>query len=263
MNEKFKYIYGPVPSWRLGSSLGIDLLSQKDKICNFDCIYCQLGRTKEYISKRNIWVPVKELIEELRSLPKIKIDYVTFSGRGEPALAENLGEAIKEVKLIREEKIAVITNGSLVGNEEVRNELSLADLVMVKLDAYSQDSLSRINRPFGEIEFSKILNGIKELRKNYMGKLALQIMFTEENKDKIDEYIYLMNYIKPDEVQVNTPLRRCKVKPLPEREILEIKKRLSFASRNIFINSVYDKEPCRKIASVSDEDTLRRRGKIK
>jgi len=96
-----------------------------------------------------------------------------------------------------------------------------------------------------------------------MGKLALQIMFTEENKDKIDEYIYLMNYIKPDEVQVNTPLRRCKVKPLPEREILEIKKRLSFASRNIFINSVYDKEPCRKIASVSDEDTLRRRGKIK
>ncbi|MBN2830695.1 MAG: radical SAM protein [Candidatus Omnitrophica bacterium] len=239
------------------------MLSQKGKICNFDCIYCQLGKTKKYSQARKIYVPTRKLIQELKILPDIKIDYITFSGRGEPTLAKNLGEAIKEVKSIREENIAVITNGSLIGKEQVRKELKLANFVIIKLDACSQKSLIKINRPSKEIEFNNILNGIKEFKKGYTGKLALQIMFIEENKKSIDEHIYLSNYIKPDEVQVNTPLRRCRVKPLSKEEIYRIKNRFILAGKGINIVSVYDERLFKEVVSVSNENTLKRRGKIK
>jgi len=157
MKPAFKYIYGPVPSWRLGSSLGIDLLSQEEKVCNFDCVYCQLGQTKKYTVARKIYVPVEKVVEELGTLPDISIDYITFSGRGEPALAANLGEAVKALKLIHKEPIAVITNGSLMLDEKARAELSLADLVIVKTDACSTESLQKINRPAKEIEMKRMV----------------------------------------------------------------------------------------------------------
>ncbi|MBU0503049.1 MAG: radical SAM protein [Candidatus Omnitrophota bacterium] len=263
MKSEFKYIYGPVPSWRLGSSLGIDLLSQKDKICNFDCVYCQLGPTKEYAIRRKVYVPAEEIIKEMKLLPGIKIDYITFSGRGDATLAANLGDAIKAVKLVREERIAVLTNAALLGLDAIRKELNPADFVIGKLDACSQESLRKINRPGREVEFSRILSGIKGFRKRYSGKLALQIMFIEDNKDAFDKYIYLANYIKPDEVQVNTPLRPCNVKPLTKEDVLKIKDYFISACKGINIISVYDDRSFKDISSISDEETLKRRGKIK
>ncbi|OGX15009.1 MAG: hypothetical protein A2166_00770 [Omnitrophica WOR_2 bacterium RBG_13_41_10] len=260
---KYRYIYGPVPSWRLGSSLGIDLLSQEEKICNFDCVYCQLGPTKKYTFERKTYVPVEKVIEELGELPETNIDYITFSGRGEPTLAANLGEAIKAVKLVRKETIAVLTNGSLMGVDEVRKELILTDFVVAKLDACSPESLQEINRPAKEIEFGSILEGIKEFKKGYHGKLALQIMFIENNKEEINKYIYLANYIKPDEVQVNTPLRPCNVKPFVKEDIFKIKNYFISACKEINVVSVYDERTFKDIASISDEDTLKRRGKVK
>jgi wyosine [tRNA(Phe)-imidazoG37] synthetase (radical SAM superfamily) len=261
MKPAFKYIYGPVPSWRLGSSLGIDLLSQEEKICNFGCVYCQLGVTQKHTVERKIYVPVEKVIEELGALPDTPIDYITFSGRGEPTLAANLGEAIKAVKLIRKEPIAVLTNGSLMGEDEIRKELVLADFVVAKLDAYSQDSLQEINNPAKDIEFASILDGIKEFRRSYQGKLALQIMFIDRNKDNIQKFIYLINYIKPDEVQVNTPLRPCNIKPLTKEEVLKIKDYFISACKAINVVSVYDERVFEDIISLSDEDTLIRRGK--
>lgn len=263
MKAAFKYIYGPVPSWRLGSSLGIDLLSQKGKICNFDCIYCQLGKTRKHTVERKTYVPAEEVIREFKNLPRIKVDYVTFSGRGEPTLAKNLGESIKMVKLIRKEPIAVITNSSLLRMDEIRKELALADFVIVKLDAYSQESLVKMNRPSEEIEFSSILKGIKEFRESYLGRLALQIMFIQENKEEINEYTYLFNYIKPDEVQVNTPLRHCNIKPLSGKEVFKIKDHFILAGKGINIVSVYDDRAFKNVISVSKADTLIRRGKVK
>jgi len=262
MKTGFKYIYGPVPSWRLGSSLGIDLLSQKEKICNFDCVYCQLGLTKKHTVERKIYVPVEKVIEELKMLPDINIDYITFSGRGEPSLAANLGEAIRAVKLIRKEPIAVLTNGSLIGLDEVRKNFVLADFVVVKLDAYSPKSLQEINRPANGVEFGDILEGIKKFKKVYKGKLALQMMFIENNKEYIDKYIYLANYIKPDEIQVNTPLRPCNVNPLIKKEILKLKNYFISFCEGINIVSIYDEREFRDIMSISDEDTLKRRGKV-
>ncbi len=262
MKPAFKYIYGPVPSWRLGGSLGIDLLSQEEKICNFDCVYCQLGPIKKYTIERKTYAPVKEVIEELKEIPGTNIDYITFSGRGEPALAANLGEAIKTVKLARKEPVAVLTNSSLMGFEEVRKELVLADLIVAKLDAFSPESLQEINRPAGSVAFGSILEGIKEFKQSYQGKLALQIMFIEENKNDIDKYAYLVNHIRPDEVHVNTPLRPCYVDPLAREEIIRIKNCFIAACAGVNIVSVYDEREFKKIASISDESTLKRRGKI-
>lgn len=265
---EYRYIYGPVSSWRLGSSLGIDLLSQEGKICNFDCVYCQLGSAQRHTLERKIYVPIKEVIEELERLPAVQIDYITFSGRGEPTLAENLGQAIKAIKLIRKIPVAVLTNSSLMDKEEVRKELALADFVIAKLDAYSPESLQEINNPTKDIEFTNVLEGIKEFRKSYQGKLALQIMFIDKNKDDVNKFIYLTNYIKPDEVQINTPLRPCNIKPLPKEEIIKIKETFTsackgeFCRKEINVISVYDERALKGILPVSDEDTLKRRGKV-
>jgi wyosine [tRNA(Phe)-imidazoG37] synthetase (radical SAM superfamily) len=268
MKPAFKYIYGPVSSWRLGSSLGIDLLSQEDKICNFNCVYCQLGTTKKHTIERKIYVPIKEVIEELERLPAAQIDYITFSGTGEPTLAENLGQAIKAIKLIRKVPVAVLTNSSLMDKENVRKELISVDFVIAKLDAYSPESLQQINNPAKGIEFSSILEGIKEFRRSYQGKLALQIMLIDKNKDDVNKLIYLTNYVKPDEVQINTPLRPCNIKPLPKEEILKIKETFTsackgeFRRKEINIVSVYDERVLKDVSPVSDEDTLKRRGKV-
>ncbi len=255
--KEFRYIYGPVPSWRLGSSLGIDLLSQDKKLCTFDCTYCQIGRTLDYTKGRKVYVPTEEVVKEIESLPEVWIDYITFSGRGEPTLAENFGDAIKAVKEVRKEKIAVLTNSSLIGEERIREELSLADFVCLKLDACDEETLKRINKPQGEIRFEPLLRGIMQFRKEYHGRLALQIMFLEENRRKAGRLADLAREVMPDEVQINTPLRPCGAKPLSESEVIKIKR--DFEGLNVV--SVYEAGH-KEVTPLSSEDTLRRRGKI-
>jgi wyosine [tRNA(Phe)-imidazoG37] synthetase (radical SAM superfamily) len=262
IKREFKYIYGPVPSWRLGSSLGIDLLSQDEKICNFDCVYCQLGKVNDYTVEHKVYVDIEDVLDELNSLPGVGIDYITFSGRGEPSLAGNLGEAIKQVKLVRKEPIAVLTNSSLMDRQSVREELFAADFVVAKMDAFSQISLQEINKPDSSIVFSSILEGIKDFRNNYTGKLALQIMFMDANKKHVLSLIDLANYIKPDEIQINTPLRPCGIAPLTKKEIFQLKEEFQRICRGIDIVSVYDDRQGKDIFSISDKDTLRRRGKV-
>jgi wyosine [tRNA(Phe)-imidazoG37] synthetase (radical SAM superfamily) len=262
MPSHYKYIFGPVPSWRLGSSLGVDLLSQEEKICNFDCIYCQVGRTIKHSIKRKEYFPIKEIIEELKTLPKIPIDYITFSGRGEPTLAANLGDAIRTIKSIRKEKVAVLTNSALMDKKDVRAELALADFVIAKLDACSDSRLHKINRPSVNIKFNEIIEGIKIFKKSYKTKLALQIMFIDDDKDSVNKLIALVNQLFPDEVQINTPLRDCSVKPLSKKKLLEIKKEFSSKCKGVNIVSVYDHRSLKSVTSISNVDTLKRRGKI-
>ena len=152
--RNYRYIYGPVPSWRLGSSLGIDPLSRDGKVCSFDCIYCQIGETAFLTDERKTFVPAAKIINELDSLPALKIDYITFSGTGEPTLAENLGQMIKAIKQIRREKIAVLTNSSLMYREDVQRDLFLADFVVAKLDAPSQTIFELVNRPIKTIKIN-------------------------------------------------------------------------------------------------------------
>jgi wyosine [tRNA(Phe)-imidazoG37] synthetase (radical SAM superfamily) len=256
-SKDFRFIYGPVASWRLGISLGIDLLSSKRKICNFDCIYCQLGKTSRFAEKPEIYVKTSEIIKELERLPRVKVDYITFSGRGEPSLAKNLGEVMRAVKRLNLAPIAVLTNFSLINQADIRENLSSADFVIAKLDAYSQESIEKINQPARAIRFKNILHGIKQFKKDFKGKFALQIMFVEENQRDADKLAKLAQEINPDEVQVNTPRRPCKVRPLLREEIARIKE--YFSGLNFI--SVYDVQP-KKVVPISKEETKIRRGKI-
>lgn len=258
MNKRFHYIYGPVPSWRVGSSLGIDLLSQEEKICSFDCLYCQLGKTKITTITRQSYVPVDDILKELDMLPEdISIDYLTLSGRGEPTLAKNLGDMINCLKGVRKEPVAVITNSSLMNRQDVQEELFPANFVIAKLDASSQGSFVLVNRPFQGIEFDAILEGIKEFKRHFQGKLALQIMFMKENVQYAGEIAYIAKDIRPDEIQINTPLRPCGVEPLGREELSKIKD--LFGGLNAI--SVYESRK-RYVKPISDGDTLKRRGKV-
>ena len=254
---KYHYIYGPVPSWRTGSSLGIDLLSQKEKICSFDCLYCQLGRTKTTTVTRHVFVTEEDVLKELDMLPEdISIDYLTLSGRGEPTLAKNLGDMIKLLKGARKEPIAVITNSSLMNRQDVREELSYADFIIAKLDVCSPESLMAVNKPLPEMKFENIVEGMQIFRKHFQGKMAIQSMFMQENAKNAGEIAEIARNIGPDEVQINTPLRPCAVDPLGREELARIKG--LFTGLNTI--SVYESVK-KHVTPISDEDTLKRRGK--
>ncbi len=255
----FQYLFGPVSSWRLGASLGIDLLSQEKKICNFDCLYCQLGETRESPEERRVYVSTEAVLAEMNEMAEdLVIDVLTFSGRGEPTLARNLGETIRAVKEVRREPVAVLTNASLMNREDVREELYCADIVVAKLDACSEAMFRRINRPEPGIRFADIVEGLKRFRFAYRkGKLALQIMFIGENRDCAKEIAGMVERIVPDEVQINTPLRPCRESPLSREEI----DRIVSAFGTFPMLSVYEEErPV--VRSLTPEGTLRRRGKV-
>src|SRR3989338_604790 len=235
--KDFEYIYGPLYSWRLGVSLGIDPLSLKEKICNYDCVYCQLGKTSRLTCQRKEFVPTDKILHEIKSLPDLFIDYFTFSGRGEPTLAKNLGEMIAALRQIRKEKIAVITNSSLMGEKDVRRDLMLADYVSAKLDGFSQEDFEDVDGPATGIKFENILKGLLEFRREFQGTLALQIMFIERNKHSADQLARLARAIRPDEVQLNTPTRACGAPALSPVEMKEI----CHYFEGMNLNCVYDK----------------------
>jgi len=248
-------IYGPVPSWRLGRSLGIDLLSTKGKTCSFDCIYCQLGKTAHSLTERRQFVRLDRLAAELESVKDIPADYATFSGVGEPTLASNLGEAIEMVRSTLKLPVAVLTNSSLMTREDVRNEISLADTIVAKMDAPDEKLFHQVNRPAGGRTLGQIIQAISLFREKYQGKLALQMMFIEANKDHAGEMANIAEQLSPDEVQLNTPLRPCAVKPLPPEDISLIKR--EFSSLNNVV-TVYE-APKPEVVPLDRLETLRRR----
>jgi len=256
--REYRYIYGPVPSWRLGASLGVDpVYTGKGKVCSFDCVYCQVGKTRDLTRKRKIFVSTEKILEELKSLPAVRIDYVTLSGAGEPTLASNIGAIIKGAREITKNKIAVITNSSLFGKKKLREELLSADYVTAKLDAHSQELFEKINRPARGVRLSEIIKGMKLFRKKFKGKFALQIMFIPENKKYAREIARLSREIKPDEVQLNTPLRPSGAKPLSRKEMRQIK---SFF-KGVNVVSVYEARKKKKIKPLTKKGTFKRRGK--
>jgi len=247
-------IYGPVPSWRLGRSLGIDLLSTEGKTCSFDCIYCQLGRTIHPLAERREFVSLNRLISELETLGDIEADFATFSGVGEPTLASNLGQAILIVKSLLHLPVAVLTNSALMPREDVRRDLAGADVVVAKLDASEEELFRKINRPFGDYSIEEIVQGIKLFRENYQGKLALQMMLIDANKRYYREMAEIAKSLSPDEVQLNTALRPCAVKPLSPREMAAIK----VGFEGLDVAEVYE-APKREVAPLNAVETLRRR----
>ncbi|MCK4625431.1 MAG: radical SAM protein, partial [Phycisphaerae bacterium] len=169
------YIFGPVPSRRLGRSLGVDLVPFKT--CSYDCIYCQLGRTTNKTIQRKEWVPLDDVVAELKTNLSSQPDYITLSGSGEPTLYSRTGELIDRIKAVTDVPVAVLTNGSLLWNQEVCAQLMNADLIVPSLDAGDEMMFRAVNRPHEDISFEKMLKGLIEFRREYQGQYWLEVMF--------------------------------------------------------------------------------------
>lgn len=228
-----KYTYGPVKSRRLGLSLGLSLTPYK--ICDFDCIYCQLGKTKEFITERKEYVKVEDILGELKSwfsqnaAEAKNLNYITLSGSGEPTLNIKAGELISGIKKVTAIPVAVITNASLLSDSVVRQGLLQADLIVPSLDAVSQKVFAEIDRPHPKIKVEDIINGLIVLRKEFRGKIWLELMLVAGVNDDLAQIRKLkevIEQINPDKIQLNSPVRTTTepgVLPVEKKKLGKIK----------------------------------------
>jgi wyosine [tRNA(Phe)-imidazoG37] synthetase (radical SAM superfamily) len=208
--ESHIHIYGPVPSRRLGFSLGIDILPYKT--CTLDCIYCQLGGTpKKTVRRREHFSPNSVLAQIKKALSSgQRIDYITFSGSGEPTLHVSLGKLIREIKKITSVPVVILTNSTLLTNEHVRKALQPADLVVPSLDAATQEAFIAINRPHASLKIKDIILGLKKFREEFKGQIWLEIMLVKGKNDSPEHIKQLkaaVKKIRPDKIQLNTVIR--------------------------------------------------------
>jgi len=209
-----KYIYGPVKSRRLGLSLGVTLTPYK--ICSFNCVYCQLGKTINTTSQRREYIPIQEIINELKlwlqnNIIEAKdLDYITFSGSGEPTLNIKIGQLIAEIKKITAVPVAVITNASLLNVALVRQALLEADLIIPSLDAVTPEIFAKVDQPQENIDIKDIISGLIDLRKEFKGQIWLEVMLVKGINDDLAHARKLkdiIDKINPGRIQLNSPVR--------------------------------------------------------
>ena len=207
-----KYLFGPVPSRRLGQSLGIDTIPLKT--CNWNCVYCQLGRTMPVTNERKEYYPREEIVEEVRQALAAhgpgEIDWVTFVGSGEPTLHSDTGWLIRQVKELTDLPVAVITNGSLLYRSEVRQELMVADAVMPTLDAGTPELYRRINRPHPEVTFARLVEGLVTFSAAYEGRLWPEVMLVRglnDTEEALRAIAAIFQRVNPDEIHISLPTR--------------------------------------------------------
>ncbi len=207
-----KRVFGPVPSRRLGQSLGIDPIPFKT--CNWSCVYCQLGKTGPFTTARHEFFPPDEIIAELKAAldthAKGDIDWITFVGSGETTLHSGIGQMIRDVKELTPIPVAVITNGSLLGRTDVQQDLAAADAVLPSLDAGSTHLFRQINRPASASTFERHVNGLAAFRKVYDGQLWVQTMLLKGVNDTpyaLEDLASVLGPIAPDEIHIILPTR--------------------------------------------------------
>jgi wyosine [tRNA(Phe)-imidazoG37] synthetase (radical SAM superfamily) len=226
-NDK-SYIFGPVPSRRLGLSLGIDLIPIKT--CTYNCLYCQVGKTTHKTGATKPFVPTQDVLKELEErLEKIKPDTITLSGSGEPTLHSQIDQVISFIKGVTDIRIAILTNGSLFWKEEVRSRVSGADIIMPTLTTVFEKTFRTIHRPHPDLNLSLIIEGLKSLRKTYRGLLFLEVFFLaglNDSEKEIDGLKRVVDQISPDRIQLNTVVRPpadSGAIPLDRKRLEEIK----------------------------------------
>ena len=213
-----KYVFGPLSSKRLGQSLGVDLLPPKS--CTWNCVYCQLGKTKKFATERQEFFPREEIVGEIREALTINkgIDWITFVGSGETMLYRGIGWLIAEVKKLTSIPVAVITNGSLLYLPEVREELLQADAVLPSLNAGTEALHVQIDRPVEGLTFRRHIEGLVAFRREYKGRLWIEVMLLggiNDSDEALRDLAAVLKEINPDMVHIVLPTR-----PAPEQEIL-------------------------------------------
>jgi len=216
-----KCVYGPVPSRRLGESLGISPIPKK--ACNYSCIYCQLGRTDKMTNTREEFFPLQQIVDEFLSALTcgVYFDVVTLVGEGEPTLYSRIGELILEMKKYTKKPVAVITNGALLYEKSLREELSLADIVLPSLDAYDEQSFRTFNRPRPGLTFEKCFRGLADFSHEYTGELWIETMVIDgmnDDDESLNRMKDLLKEVRYSRLYINTPIRppaEENVRPVP------------------------------------------------
>jgi wyosine [tRNA(Phe)-imidazoG37] synthetase (radical SAM superfamily) len=231
----FKHIFGPVNSRRLGLSLGVDLVPHKT--CSFDCIYCECGKTTSLTCERREYVPTDEVIRELELFltPLPKLDFITFSGSGEPTLHSGIGKITDYIKkAFPRYRVALLTNSLLFTREDLWKEVLLMDVIIPSLDAVSEDVFKKINRPCRAASVTEIVEGLKIFRKIYTGQIWLEIFIVpgvNDTPQEISLFRAAVRDIKPDKVQLNTldrPGSEKWVKPASRDALEKIRQELGW-----------------------------------
>ena len=224
----YKYLFGPVPSRRLGMSLGVDLVPHK--VCSLDCVYCECGVTTHLTVERKEYIPYEKVIAELKLYFKNSLDpdYITFSGSGEPTLNSRIGEVLNFIKKKKPGiPIAVLTNGTLFYKKQVRAELLKADLVLPSLDAALIKSFQKINRPNSELNIENYIQGLEDFRKEFSGKIWLETLIIPGYNDNQEDLKRLKGaYLKisPDRIQLNTLDRPGAIQNIRSATLEELQK---------------------------------------
>lgn len=228
------FVYGPVPSRRLGLSLGINIIPFKT--CPLDCIYCQCGKTTKKTLERRSFFPINDILAAVRSAVRPSSlaprstppDFLTFSGEGEPTLNQDIGRIIRRLKREFSIPVAVITNSTLLTDPQVRRDLYAADLVVPSLDAADQRNFARVDRNHRDLRVVDIIEGLKLFRRGYRGKIWLEIMLVKGINDSVEHVVALRKAaweMKPDRVQLNTVVRppaEKSAKPMSRDELEQV-----------------------------------------
>ncbi len=204
------HLYGPVPSRRLGFSLGVDFIPFKT--CSLDCIYCQLGHGLKTTILRQAFIPAKDVLAEIKKKISsgVRIDFITFSGSGEPTLNTEIGLLIRELKKITDIPVAVLTNSTLLQQDEVRQALLSADLVVPSLDAVTKDVFEKTNHPHPSLKVKDIISGLKKFRREFKGKIWIEVLLIKGINDSplhLKKLKMVLEELHPDRVQLNSVVR--------------------------------------------------------
>lgn len=204
----YKHLFGPVPSRRLGISLGVDLVPHK--VCSLNCIYCEVGETTNLTIERKEYVPINNVLNELDLFlsQNPTLDFITFSGAGEPTLNSGIGKVISFLnEKYTRYKLALLTNSTLLSNENLRNELYKIDLLLPSLDTVNKDTFTKMNRPNSQLDINKIIEGLIKFRKEFKGKIWLEVFIVPGMNDTEEELSLLKKTIpkiNPEKIQLNT-----------------------------------------------------------
>jgi wyosine [tRNA(Phe)-imidazoG37] synthetase (radical SAM superfamily) len=241
MATQRKYTFGPVPSRRLGLSLGVDIIPKK--MCTLDCVYCEVGVTDKRGLARKEYFPAEEILSEVKEVIKEypDLDHITISGSGEPTLNSRIGDIIRGIKQMTNVPVAVLTNGTLLDDPVVRRDLMDADVVSPSLDAISPGVFEKINRPNPKLRINNIIEGIRKFRQEYRGRIWMEILFVggiNDQDDEVQKMRQIIDEIKPEKVHINTVIRPpaySNAKPTSEKRLKEIQKILGERSEIIGI----------------------------
>ena len=232
------FLFGPVNSRRLGRSLGIDLF--REKICNLNCVYCEVGPTTVPANRRGLYSPTREILAEITEFCSdphrlAAVDVLTVTAKGEPTLHLDLGVILRHIKSLTDKPVAVLTNGTTLADDEVREALQLADIVVPSLDAVRPESFSKVDRPARGLTVEAIINGLRDFSRAYRGRLWLEILLVRDINDAdadIDALLPVLTTLRLDRIQLNTVVRPPAdpgARPVAEARLAEIARRLQAA----------------------------------